>query len=132
MILEIKRYPEYFDTTPGELWLDGERMAYTIERPWKNNVQRISCIPLGIYPVELTMSKRFNEMLPLLGNVPNRSGIRMHAANKAVELEGCIAPVTKLYIEGRTVFGSNSRSAVMDVFFWIRAHRIKEIHISKI
>lgn len=37
------------------------------------------------------MSNRFKKNMWLLLNVPNRDGIRIHSANYARELNGCIA-----------------------------------------
>ena len=51
---------------------------------------RALAIPAGTYPVEFTWSPRFNMILPLVDNVPNRSDIRIHAANFPAQLEGCI------------------------------------------
>lgn len=132
MILEIKRYGEYFNTTPGELWLDDVRVAYTIELPWRNNQHDISCIPVGTYGLTINKSKRLGIILPLLIGVPDREGIRLHVANKSSELLGCIAPVRKLYIEERTIFGSTSQVTLDDVMRWIRIHNIKQFKVSQL
>ena len=47
-------------------------------------------IPDGTYPVSVTFSPRFKRMLPLIGNVPGRSGIRIHRGTKAEHSKGCI------------------------------------------
>ena len=47
-------------------------------------------IPEGNYPVSVTFSPRFKRMLPLIGNVPGRSGIRIHRGTKAEHSKGCI------------------------------------------
>ena len=47
-------------------------------------------IPVGIYPVFVTFSPRFKRMLPLIGNVPGRSGIRIHRGTKPEHSKGCI------------------------------------------
>ena len=47
-------------------------------------------IPVGTYPVSGTFSPRFKRMLPLIGNVPGRSGIRIHRGTKAEHSKGCI------------------------------------------
>ena len=47
-------------------------------------------IPEGTYPVSVTFSPRFKRMLPLIGNVPRRSGIRIHRGTKAEHSKGCI------------------------------------------
>lgn len=47
-------------------------------------------IPEGTYPVSVTFSPRFKRMLPLIGNVPGRSGIRIHRGTKPEHSKGCV------------------------------------------
>ena len=47
-------------------------------------------IPDGTYPVSVTFSPRFKRMLPLLMQVPGRSGIRIHRGTKPEHSRGCI------------------------------------------
>jgi len=47
-------------------------------------------IPAGTYPLELTWSPRFKKLLPILRNVPDREGIRIHMGTKPEHSEGCI------------------------------------------
>lgn len=70
--------------------------CFTIEREWSNNKVGVSCIPQGKYSVVKTYSPRFKKDLYLIENVPNRSGIRLHPANYARQLNGCIAFGSKL------------------------------------
>ena len=59
------------------------RAASTLE-----NVQY--AIPALIYRVAVTMSPRFGKLLPILYNVPNRTGIRIHGGIKPEHSRGCI------------------------------------------
>jgi len=47
-------------------------------------------IPEGSYPVSVTFSPRFKRMLPLVMQVPGRSGIRFHRGTKPEHSKGCI------------------------------------------
>ena len=47
-------------------------------------------IPNGTYEVRVTWSPRFKRMLPLIGNVPGRSGIRIHRGTKPEHSKGCV------------------------------------------
>ena len=47
-------------------------------------------IPEGTYQLTNTMSPRFKKILPLLGNVPGRSGIRVHTGTKPEHSKGCV------------------------------------------
>jgi len=87
----------YFpDGTNGKLEYEGKFICNTIELPWKNNETKVSCIPEGKYFIRKRYSKKFQWHLEIF-NVKNRSLILFHPANNALqELNGCIAPVTKL------------------------------------
>jgi len=47
-------------------------------------------IPAGKYPVSLTWSPKFKKLLPLIENVPEREGIRIHRGTIPEHSEGCI------------------------------------------
>ena len=47
-------------------------------------------IPCGTYPIAVTWSPKFKRMLPILLNVPSRSGIRVHRGTKPEHSRGCI------------------------------------------
>ncbi len=47
-------------------------------------------IPNGTYEVRVTYSPRFKRMLPLVEQVPGRSGIRFHRGTKPEHSKGCI------------------------------------------
>ena len=47
-------------------------------------------IPEGRYELALTMSPKFGVVLPLLENVPGRSGIRIHTGTKPEHSKGCV------------------------------------------
>ena len=95
MVLLLTR--TYFPNgTNGKLECEGKLICNTIELPWKNNERRVSCIPEGKYFIKKRYSQKFQWHLEI-ENVQNRSLILFHPANNALqELNGCIAPVTKL------------------------------------
>lgn len=61
----------------------------TLELPWKNNDNEVSCIPSGKYKVTFYNSPTKGEVL-LLHNVPNRSMIEIHYGNYYTQILGCI------------------------------------------
>jgi hypothetical protein len=95
MVLELTR--TYFPNgTNGKLECKGKSICNTIELPWRENETRVSCIPEGKYFIKKRYSQKFQWHLEVL-DVKNRSLILFHPANNALqELNGCIAPVTKL------------------------------------
>lgn len=93
MKLELQRDIFSSISVEGRLFLDGKDLYgwVTLERPDLNNQQGISCIPAGLYDIELKYSPHFKRIMPHLINVPNREGILIHWANWPKQLEGCIA-----------------------------------------
>lgn len=70
-------------------------------------------IPLGVYPIEYTLSPKFNRLLPLL-KVPHRKGIRIHAGNSAADSKGCILLGLQLRSQDNEFFLTDSRKAVAE------------------
>ena len=66
----------------GRLRFEGQEYA-TLE-----NADYI--IPVGIYAISVTWSPRFKRMLPLVMQVPGRSGIRFHRGTRPEHNKGCI------------------------------------------
>lgn len=67
------------------------------EEIMKKKVYGKTAIPYGVYPVWITRSSRFSTakkevFTPQIMKVKGFSGIRIHPANYATQLEGCIAP----------------------------------------
>ncbi|MGF7025726.1 MULTISPECIES: DUF5675 family protein [Sphingobacterium] len=86
--------------TNGTITYQGEEICHTIELPDRNNIPRISCIPIGQYKLEKRRYPKHGEQIGI-PIVLGREAILIHAANDALkELQGCIAPVTTLTGEG--------------------------------
>lgn len=68
--------------------------CFSLELPWLENAQKISCIPEGTYTGKLRYSAKFNRFLFEIQNVPGRSSILIHIGNyaspKKSDVEGCI------------------------------------------
>jgi len=95
IVLELKRtYHNAFCT--GEFSINGVHLCFSIELPWKDNQQSVSCIPEGFYPIRFRTSPKFSKHLHI-PEVKDRKWILIHPANDAQkELKGCIAPVMEL------------------------------------
>ncbi len=93
LVLTRTYFPE---GTNGKLEYQGKLICKTIELPWKLNDSLVSCVPEGKYFIRRRYSAKHKWHLELV-EVPNRKLILFHPANNALrELQGCIAPVTKL------------------------------------
>jgi len=91
MKLLIKRLHRTENSTIGELFVDGKFECYTLEDKEREiKIKGETAIPKGTYNVTITQSNRFKRLLPLLANVPNFEGVRIHSGNSNHDTEGCI------------------------------------------
>lgn len=78
-------------STIGDMYVDGNFECYTLEDAVRSvKIKGLTAIPAGSYEVVLSFSERFQRLLPLLMNVPNFDGVRIHAGNTDRDTEGCI------------------------------------------
>lgn len=88
-IISLKRNILSNKATIGTLYNESKlELCKTLELPWLDNIQGISCIPFGEYRCvkDETGKHRYWKIL----NVPNRTAIEFHPANWTSELLGCI------------------------------------------
>ena len=119
MKIEVIRVFTANDATVGKMYIDGIDTCYTLEdvvRPLGEKVYGKTAISAGRYRVDVTPSARFKRDLPILLDVPNFTGVRIHAGNSAEDTHGCI--LVGLEQHGDTI--SRSRAAMDIVFPQIR------------
>jgi hypothetical protein len=116
--MELELIRTYFPSgTNGELFYDGSRICSTIELPWLDNQQSVSCIPEGRYELEKYFSEHLGNHLHLKA-VAGRSMIMIHPANDALrELRGCIAPVSILTAEGKGLKSRVAMKKILDLVY---------------
>ena len=81
------------ESTIGELFINGERICDTLERPYFNNQRNISCIPEGIYPVRLRLPRESatrDYIHLLVQDVPDRDWILVRRGNFPYQSQGCL------------------------------------------
>ncbi len=61
----------------------------TLERPWEDNKQDVSCIPAGRYRCRRIRSPRFGNTFEIC-DVPGRTHVLFHAGNTLEDTHGCI------------------------------------------
>jgi len=80
--------------TDGVLLLNDNFFCYTLEdrtrKPGDAKIPGETAIPAGKYKVIVNKSARFGKYMPLLLDVPNFEGIRIHGGNKSEDSLGCI------------------------------------------
>ena len=91
-MIRIRRVLSHADYTAGVIIVNTALVRVSIELPWRDNATNVSCIPAGTYRLDLKhWSPHFGECFHIM-DVPDRTHCLIHAANKASELKGCIAP----------------------------------------
>jgi len=91
MNITVKRLHRTKNSTIGELFIDGKFECYTLEDVEREvKIKSETAIAKGKYKVIINQSNRFKRLLPLLLNVPNFEGVRIHSGNSNHNTEGCI------------------------------------------
>ena len=78
-------------STIGKLYIDNLFYCHTLEDVVRDEkIKHETAIPYGKYEVVVNWSNRFKRQMPLLINVPNFEGIRIHSGNTDKDTSGCI------------------------------------------
>ena len=118
MKIDVVRYDFNSRRTIGKLSIDGLFCCYSLEDAIRDvKIAGETAIPAGSYRVVITESARFKCPLPLLLDVPNFSGVRIHSGNTAADTAGCI--LVGLQREADTI--RESHLAMVKVFAAIKA-----------
>ena len=113
MYIQVVR--EYYGdkATEGKMFINGTFECHTLEdtdRGLEKGGEKVygkTAIPKGKYNMILTYSNRFKQILPLIEDVPNYSGIRIHKGNTSANTEGCILVGNKNSSHGDDFIGSS-------------------------
>ena len=126
MKLTLKRIFKGENYTIGKLHIDGEYFCDTLEDAIRDiKVYDETAIPAGSYKVTITLSPRFRRWLPLLHDVPNFEGVRIHRGNTAEDTHGCIL-VGQNKIKGQVV---NSAYTEIELMKRLKGEKDIEIEI---
>lgn len=113
---------------------------FTMERSWRNNEPRISCIPPGTYFLEKHSGQKYTDTWALVGETVShwpsaskkRYGVVFHVANLPEELEGCIAPGTFIGHLQNSIAVINSGEAMEKFKSFMNDQRRVKLEISYI
>ena len=83
MLIKLIRNNSKESAITGRLVINGRWFCNTLERVGYQ-------IPALCYSLRVTQSPRFKRLLPIVQNVPQRSGIRFHRGTKPEHSTGCI------------------------------------------
>ena len=83
MYLKLFRNKPQGKAISGRLVIDGRYFCNTLERVGYQ-------IPALCYHVAVTQSPKFKRRLPIVQNVPQRTGIRFHRGTKPEHSTGCV------------------------------------------
>ena len=125
-MIELIRFGLFKDRTIGRLIYEGD-VFYTVERPWLDNQQNISCIPTGTYQLGRVNSPKFGPRTWEIQDVPNRSNILLHAGNTQNDVSGCLA--VGLGVFGQLQGVSTSRQAIENLYLSLASKITEEITI---
>ena len=107
-------------STIGQMFVDDVFQCHTLEdrdrfiEDGHEKVYKETAMPRGLYKLTVNMSDRFKRPLPLIHNVPQFTGVRIHSGNHEGNTEGCILVGT--YKESKPDWISNSRDAFKPLF----------------
>ena len=94
----IRNKPQGYAIT-GRLVINGRWFCNTLERVGYQ-------IPALCYHIAVTMSPKFRRLLPIVENVTQRSGIRLHRGTKPEHSTGCILVVADNPSRARELIGA--------------------------
>ena len=86
MYIQLIRNKPQGNAITGRLVIDGRWFCNTLERVGYQ-------IPALCYHIAVTHSPKFKRLLPIVQNVPQRTGIRFHRGSKPEHSTGCILVV---------------------------------------
>jgi hypothetical protein len=81
-------------------------LLVTLELPWRNNRQGISCVPAGRYLTSKMFSPKFQKEVFVLVSVPGRDLIEFHIGNKIANSNGCILLGTSFMMTDYAILNS--------------------------
>ena len=92
MKIDVYRFSETDSSITSRITVDGQQFCFGLEPSRFHPVHAgHPCIPAGVYKVVLTLSPHLRYVTPELVDVPGRTCIRIHIANKPEDLLGCTA-----------------------------------------
>ena len=127
-VVTLKRFCENAQGTFGVLLYKNTILAYTLERPWLNNLRSKSCIPIGTYWVQKYSGTRHKNAF-WVDAVPDRSDILIHEGNTLANTIGCILVGTSTCASGllKSQAALDTLNVVLPFKFQLRIEDVRHV-----
>jgi hypothetical protein len=117
------------ENTIGDFYIDGEFFCYSLEdRIRFEKVYGKTAIPAGKYRVIVNRSNRFKRLMPLLLDVENFRGIRIHGGNTAEDSHGC--PLIAFKTDKVKIWSTAEKKLTAYLIAWEKENPTGEIWIT--
>jgi len=127
MVINLVRYLFLEDRTLGMIYIDGEFICHTLEDKVRDvKIYGETAIPKGQYKIIVDYSRHFRKKMPLLLDVPNFAGVRIHKGNYPKDTEGCLL-VSKGLNTNNDLY--NSKDAYNDLFKRIKRALSRNLYV---
>ena len=120
MKLLLNRIYKGKDYTIGRLFINREYFCDTLEDTVRADGMKVygkTAIPAGTYKVKLTESPRFRCLMPLICDVPNFIGVRIHSGNVAEDTDGCVL-VGFNKVKGKVINSRETFGKLLSLMYW--------------
>lgn len=113
--LKLTRTKFFSTHTIGQLYVKDDFFCFVLEDVVRDvKIPKETAIPYGTYSVVLQYSPRFGADCLTILNVPNYTGVRIHAGNSAADTDGCLILGYQL-TEANIIRPGTTRPAVSDL-----------------
>jgi hypothetical protein len=89
VLLTVKRLTASAESTQGELLINGEHEAWTLEPPTLEPPTKPRAVPAGMYSYVIAPSLRFGRNVIRVEDIPDFEDIEIHPGNFPRDTHGC-------------------------------------------
>lgn len=101
----------------------------TLEPPWNNNEENISCVPSGIYECKLVNSPKFGRTFEIT-SVENRTDILFHAGNYPRDTKGCVLLGMNFWVAEKAPAVNQSKLANESLMKYMELNKLEEFTLT--
>jgi uncharacterized protein (TIGR02145 family) len=109
---KIQRLLRTKDCIQGYLYVNSDKIGYTLELPWNENAEDVSAILGGTYSGKIGENEELGWIIRLTG-VPGRTGVLIHIGNYPWNSKGCILLGTGIDVDNCKVLKSDDAMKIL-------------------